>query len=327
MSRMSATDCPDSPAPGAARDAVPAAAGPLEGAVWSLIGNTPLVRLRRIEPHPGVEIHAKLESRNPGGSVKDRAAASMIREGLRTRRAGAGQDAARRHVRATPASPTRCSAPRWAIRSSCACRRTSRASASACSTSTAPTSSGPTRWKDPTAPSARRAAVRARARALLLSGPVQQRRQLAGALRHDRRRDPRADRGGASRTSSPASAPAARSWARAAGCARRSPRCELISVQPDSPFHGLEGLKHMESAIVPPIYDPALADEGSARRTDEAPGRWCAGWRARRALRRRLGAAALVARARRRLHRARRDRHHHSRRRRALPVGGDALGG
>ena len=85
MSRMSATDRPEPPAPtGAARDAVPAAAGPLEGAVWSLIGNTPLARLRRIEPHPGVEIHAKLESRNPGGSVKDRAAASMIREGLRT---------------------------------------------------------------------------------------------------------------------------------------------------------------------------------------------------------------------------------------------------
>ena len=34
-------------------------------AVWSLIGRTPLVRLGRLEPHPGVEIHAKLESRNP----------------------------------------------------------------------------------------------------------------------------------------------------------------------------------------------------------------------------------------------------------------------
>jgi len=53
-------------------------------AVWSLIGNTPLVRLSRLEPHAGVEIHAKLESKNPGGSVKDRAAASMILDGLRT---------------------------------------------------------------------------------------------------------------------------------------------------------------------------------------------------------------------------------------------------
>jgi cysteine synthase B len=34
----------------------------------------------------------------------------------------------------------------------------------------------------------------------------------------------------------------------------------LTSVQPDSPFHGLEGLKHMESAIVPGIYDPDVAD-------------------------------------------------------------------
>ena len=34
----------------------------------------------------------------------------------------------------------------------------------------------------------------------------------------------------------------------------------LVSVQPESPLHGLEGLKHMASAIVPGIYDPSLAD-------------------------------------------------------------------
>ena len=38
------------------------------------------------------------------------------------------------------------------------------------------------------------------------------------------------------------------------------PDIRLISVQPDAPLHGLEGLKHMETAIVPGIYDPALAD-------------------------------------------------------------------
>ncbi len=43
-----------------------------------LIGNTPLVRFRRICPNPNVEIWAKLESSNPGGSVKDRIAKSMI---------------------------------------------------------------------------------------------------------------------------------------------------------------------------------------------------------------------------------------------------------
>lgn len=44
----------------------------------------------------------------------------------------------------------------------------------------------------------------------------------------------------------------------------------LISVQPDSPLHGLEGLKHMETAIVPGIYDPSLADEDLAVGTEEA---------------------------------------------------------
>lgn len=44
----------------------------------------------------------------------------------------------------------------------------------------------------------------------------------------------------------------------------------LVSVQPDSPFHGLEGLKHMPSAIVPGIYDPSLADVELQVTTDEA---------------------------------------------------------
>ena len=48
------------------------------------------------------------------------------------------------------------------------------------------------------------------------------------------------------------------------------PEVRLISVEPDSPFHGLEGMKHMASAIVPPIYDPALADEAMELPTEEA---------------------------------------------------------
>jgi len=49
-----------------------------------------------------------------------------------------------------------------------------------------------------------------------------------------------------------------------------NPAIRLISVQPDSPLHGLEGLKHMETAIVPGIYDSALADEDLAVSTEEA---------------------------------------------------------
>lgn len=44
----------------------------------------------------------------------------------------------------------------------------------------------------------------------------------------------------------------------------------LVSVQPDSPLHGVEGLKHMESAIRPGIYDPSLADDDVRITTERA---------------------------------------------------------
>ncbi|MER3403717.1 MAG: cysteine synthase [Armatimonadota bacterium] len=40
-----------------------------------------------------------------------------------------------------------------------------------------------------------------------------------------------------------------------------NPNVRLVALQPDSPLHGLEGLKHLETALVPGIYDPTLADE------------------------------------------------------------------
>jgi cysteine synthase B len=49
-----------------------------------------------------------------------------------------------------------------------------------------------------------------------------------------------------------------------------NPSVKLISVQPDSPLHGLEGLKHMHTAIVPGIYDPTLANEDLGASTEEA---------------------------------------------------------
>jgi S-sulfo-L-cysteine synthase (O-acetyl-L-serine-dependent) len=49
-----------------------------------------------------------------------------------------------------------------------------------------------------------------------------------------------------------------------------NPRIQCISLQPDSPFHGLEGLKHMATAIVPKIYDPKLADRDLAISTEAA---------------------------------------------------------
>ena len=44
-----------------------------------------------------------------------------------------------------------------------------------------------------------------------------------------------------------------------------------ISLQPDSPFHGLEGTKHLGSTMVPAIYDASLADEQLEVGTEDAP--------------------------------------------------------
>jgi cysteine synthase B len=58
------------------------------------------------------------------------------------------------------------------------------------------------------------------------------------------------------------------------GTARRlkelNPNVRCISLQPDSAFHGIEGAKHMATAIVPKIYDPKLADDDLAIATEDA---------------------------------------------------------
>ncbi len=49
-----------------------------------------------------------------------------------------------------------------------------------------------------------------------------------------------------------------------------NPGIQVISFEPDSPFHGLEGMKHMGSAIVPEIYDPSIADQNLGTPTEDA---------------------------------------------------------
>jgi S-sulfo-L-cysteine synthase (O-acetyl-L-serine-dependent) len=49
-----------------------------------------------------------------------------------------------------------------------------------------------------------------------------------------------------------------------------NPAIRLVSFQPDAPLHGIEGLKHMDSAIVPGIYDPALAHENLRVSTEDS---------------------------------------------------------
>ena len=51
-----------------------------------------------------------------------------------------------------------------------------------------------------------------------------------------------------------------------------NPKINTISMQPDSPLHGLEGMKHLETAIVPGIYDAKVADENVEVATEDAQG-------------------------------------------------------
>jgi len=56
--------------------------------IISAVGNTPLIRLNRVFPNLNFRLYAKLEALNPGGSMKDRAALSIIRHGIETGQIG-----------------------------------------------------------------------------------------------------------------------------------------------------------------------------------------------------------------------------------------------
>jgi cysteine synthase B len=55
----------------------------------------------------------------------------------------------------------------------------------------------------------------------------------------------------------------------------RNPRVRVVAVEPEEPLHGLEGLKHMPTALVPEIYDPAGHDEVMGVATEDAYDVWC----------------------------------------------------
>jgi cysteine synthase B len=263
MSRMSATDRPEPAAEAGAT------ARPPEGAVWSLIGNTPLARLRRIEPHPGVEIHAKLESRNPGGSVKDRAAASMIRAGIRSGALVPGKTLLDASSGNTGIALAMLGAALGYPVKLCVPSNVSHERKRLLDVYGADVVwTSPLEGSDGAIREARRLFALEPGRyfyADQYSNEANWRAHFdttgVEILAQTNRRVTHFVAGlGTSGTFM--------------GTGRRlkqeKPDVRLISMQPDSPFHGLEGLKHMESAIVPPIYDPALADEAVTVDTDEA---------------------------------------------------------
>jgi cysteine synthase B len=241
----------------------------LDAGARLLIGRTPLVRLSALEPRPGVEIHAKLESRNPGGSVKDRAALAIILDGLRTGALGSGRvllDAtsgntgiayamigAARGVRVHLCVPANITVERRRL-------------LHAYGATVVPTD--PMEGTDGAIREARRLAEAdprryfyadqygnaANWRAHYETTAVELIEQTAGRLTHF-------VAGLGTSGTFVGTGRRLREW-------RES--VELIAVQPDSPLHGLEGLKHMATAIVPAIYDAGLADRHEVAATDEA---------------------------------------------------------
>jgi cysteine synthase B len=238
-------------------------------AVWSLIGRTPLVRLRCLEPHPGVEIHAKLESRNPGGSVKDRAAAAMIREGLRSGALRPGRtllDAtsgntgiAYAMLGAALGYPVKLCVPSnvTAERK----RLLQIYGAQIVWTSPMDGSDGAIR-------EARRLSAAEPDRYFY---PDQYSNDANWRAHYETTGAEIIEQTGGRITHFVAGLGTSGTFM---GTGRRLretvPGVRLISVQPSSPLHGLEGLKHMETAIVPRIYDPALADEDARVETEAA---------------------------------------------------------
>ena len=243
------------------------ATGALEA--WELVGNTPLLKLHNLGPKSNVELYAKAEWFNPGGSVKDRPALNMILDGERTGRLTPGKiilDAtsgntgiayawigAARGYKVKLALPQNASEERKQILhaygaelvltsplegSDGAIREAQRIYAENTDLYFYPDQYGnPANW-----------------RAHYETTAIEIWEQTRGRITHF------VAGLGTSGTF--------------VGTTRRlkelNPNIRAISFQPDSPFHGLEGLKHMPTAIVPAIYDSSLADENVEVSTEDA---------------------------------------------------------
>ena len=225
------------------------------------IGNTPLLRFDRLTSKPdGVQVLAKAEWANPGGSVKDRAASNIVAEALRLGKLGAGKTlldstsgntgiayamlGAAYGIPVTLCIPSNVSAER---------KRILRAyGAEIVYTDPGEGSDGAIRKAREFAAAepdkyyyADQYSNEANWRAHYAKGTADEIwRQTEGRVTHFTAML------GTSGTF--------------VGTSRRlkelNPEIRCVSLQPDSPFHGIEGTKHMETSIIPAIYDPTIAD-------------------------------------------------------------------
>jgi cysteine synthase B len=249
---------------------IPTASTTASPSIIDLVGNTPLIRLRRIERAvPGVELYAKAEWQNPGGSVKDRPALRMIQEGIASARLVPGRVILDATSGNTGIAYAMMGAALGYKVELCV-----------------PENITPERKR----------ILRAYGAELVFTDPLE---GSDGAIRmaqhlnaaspakyfyadqynndfnwksHYDTTGPEIIRQAGPRLTHFVAGLGTSGTFIGAGRRLRefNPGIVLASVQPDSPLHGLEGLKHMESAIVPGIYDPALADQDVRVGTEEA---------------------------------------------------------
>lgn len=236
----------------------------------SLIGNTPLIRLERIAADlPGIEIYAKAEFCNPGGSVKDRAGLNMILDGERTGRltpdrtildATSGNTGiayamigAYKGYKVKLCLPRNASMERKHVLNAYGAEMVfsdpGEGSDGAIRLCRQIYESDPDRYFYPDQynnPANWRAHYDGTALEIIA--------QTEGRITHF------VTSLGTSGTFMGTSR----------RLRRELPQVRCVSAQPSSGFHGLEGLKHMPTAIVPGIYDSALADDNIWIETEDA---------------------------------------------------------
>jgi len=252
------------------RQAAPALGETLGHSVVERIGNTPLLRLDTLTRDlPGVALLGKAEWHNPGGSVKDRAAANIVAEGRRSGQLRPGKILLDATSGNTGIAYAMLGAAEGFPVTLCMPENVSRErkqilqgyGANILYTDPADGSDGAIRM-------ARELAARhsdqyfyadqysndANWKAHYCSTANEIWQQTQGRITHF------VSMLGTSGTF--------------VGTTRRlkelNPRVQCISLQPDSSFHGIEGAKHMASAIVPKIYDPNLADQNLEIATEDA---------------------------------------------------------
>ena len=234
-----------------------------------LIGNTPLLQLQNISANPRVAVYAKAEWFNPGGSVKDRAALNMILEGERS-----GQLTPDKTLVDATSGNTGiayamiCAARGYKVKlylpknASEERKRTLQAYGAELV------------YTDPLAGTdgaiiAVREAVAAHPEKYFY--PDQYNNPANWQAHYDTTAVEIYEQTNGNITHFVAGLGTTGTFI---GAGRRlrefNPEIKLISMQPDSPYHGLEGLKHLETAIVPGIYDEFLADENLEIQTEEA---------------------------------------------------------